>query len=78
MSLRVFRRQSDLQGLYGELIGTAIHTVKADDIATFLGKKLNGNYQGEMGNRYHMRIEGTRVRHSMGMSSGRIQPQRIS
>lgn len=65
----VFDRQADLQGLYGELIRTAIHTVKPDDIATFLGKKLNGNYQGEMGNRYNVRLEGTRVRHSMGMAS---------
>lgn len=65
----VFRRQADLQALYGHLIRTAIHTVKPDDIATFLGKKLNGNYQDEMGNRYNIRIEGTRVRHSMGMAS---------
>lgn len=65
----VFRRQADLQTIYGELIRTAIHTVKPDDIATFLGKKLNGNYQDEMGNRYNVRIEGTRVRHSMGKTS---------
>jgi hypothetical protein len=65
----VFRRQADLQPVYQELIRTAIHTVKADDIATFLGKKLNGNYQDEMGNRYNVRIEGTRVRHAMGMST---------
>ena len=65
----VFHRQADLQAIYGNLIRTAIHTVKPDDIATFLGKKLNGNYQGEMGNRYNVRIEGTRVRHSMGMVS---------
>ena len=65
----VFRRQADLQAIYGQLIRTAIHTVKPDDIATFLGKKLNGNYQDEMGNRYNVRIEGTRVRHSMGMAS---------
>jgi hypothetical protein len=37
--------------------------------ATFLGKKLNGNYQDEMGTRYNVRIEGTRARHSMGISS---------
>jgi len=43
--------------------------VKPDDIATFLVKKLHGNYQDEMGNRYNVRIEGTRVRHSMGMAS---------
>src|SRR6266478_6941798 len=65
----VFERQADLQAIYGNLIRTAIQTVKPDDIATFLGKKLNGNYQDEMGNRYNVRIEGTRVRHSMGMSS---------
>jgi DNA-binding HxlR family transcriptional regulator len=65
----VFHRQADLQGLYGEWVRTAIHTVKPRDIATFLGKKLSGNYQGEMGNRYNTRIEGTRIRHSMGMVS---------
>jgi len=65
----VFRRQADLQPLYGEWIRTAIHTVKPDDIATFLGKKLTGNYSDEMGNRYNVRSEGTRVRHSMGKSS---------
>jgi hypothetical protein len=65
----VFRRQADLQAIYGNLIRTAIHTVKPDDIATFLGKKLNSNYQDEMGNRYNVRIEGTRVRHNMGMTS---------
>ena len=65
----VFGRQADLRPLYGEWIRTAIHTVKPDDIATFLGKKLNGNYNDEMGNRYNVRIEGTRVRHSMGKSS---------
>lgn len=65
----VFHRQADLQAIDGNLIRTAIHTVKPDDIATFLGKKLNGNYQDEMGNRYNVRLEGTRVRHSMGLAS---------
>lgn len=65
----VFRRQADLRPLYGEWIRTAIHTVKPDDIATFLGKKLTANYSDEMGNRYNLRIEGTRVRHAMGKSS---------
>ena len=65
----VFHRQADLQAFYGALIRTAVHTVKPDDIATFLGKKLNGNYEDEMGNRYNVRLEGTRVRHSMGKTS---------
>ena len=62
----VFRRQADLQAIYGSLTRTAIHSVKPDNIATFLGKKLTGNYQGEMGNRFHIRIEGTRIKHNMG------------
>jgi hypothetical protein len=62
----VFRRQADLQAIYANLTRTAIHTVKPDNIATFLGKKLTGDYQGEMGNRFNIRIEGTRIKHSMG------------
>jgi DNA-binding HxlR family transcriptional regulator len=33
-------------GWYGEWVRTAIHTVKPNDIATFLGKRLSGSYQG--------------------------------
>ncbi len=40
--------------------------MKPDNIATFLGRKLNGNYQDEMGNRFNTRIEGTRIKHTMG------------
>lgn len=65
----VFRRQADLQAIYGELVRTAIHTVKPDDIATFLGKKLTANFEQEMGNRYNVRIEGTRIKHSMGKTT---------
>ena len=45
---------------------TAIHTVKPDNIATFLGKKLAPQFEGEMGNRFNVRIEGTRIKHTMG------------
>ena len=62
----VFAKQSDLQAIYDRLTRTAIHTVKPDNIATFLGRKLNGNYQDEMGNRFNTRIEGTRIKHTMG------------
>jgi hypothetical protein len=65
----VFGKQEDLQAIYKEIIATAIHTVKPDHIATFLGQKLDPRYQGEMGNNYHVRIEGTRIKHSMGASS---------
>ena len=62
----VFRRQTDLKALYENLTRTAIHTVKPDNVASFLGRKLHGNYQDQMGNNFNTRIEGTRIRHSMG------------
>jgi hypothetical protein len=62
----VFRRQADLAAIYENLTRTAIHSVKPDNIATFLGKKLHGNYQDEVGNRFNIRIEGTRIKHTMG------------
>ncbi len=65
----VFKRQSSLQQIYGHLTQTAIHTVKPDNIATFLGSKLHVNYQGEMGNHYNVRIEGSPIKHQMGKNA---------
>ena len=62
----VFRKQADLQTIYENLARTAIHTVKPDNIATFLGRKLSTQFEGEMGNRFNIRIEGTRIKHTMG------------
>lgn len=62
----VFRRQANLAAIYDNLTRTAIHTVKPDNIATFLGRKLSTQYQGEVGNRFNIRIEGTRIKHTMG------------
>ncbi|MGD0916136.1 MAG: MarR family transcriptional regulator [Thermodesulfobacteriota bacterium] len=62
----VFKYQSDLCPLYETIIRTAIHTVKPQQVATFLGRKLHGAYQGEIGNDFHTRIEGTRIKHHMG------------
>ncbi len=62
----VFGKQADLKPLYEHLSRTAIHTVKPDNIATFLGKKLVTQFDGEMGNRFNVRIEGTRIKHTMG------------
>ena len=65
----VFRRREDLQAIYGTLTRTAIHTVKPDNVATFLGRKLHPLYEGEIGNRFNTRIEGTRIKHTMGWVS---------
>ena len=62
----VFLKQADLAQIYGTLTRTAIHTVKPNNIATFLGKKLSPQLEGEAGHRYNIRIEGTRIKHTMG------------
>lgn len=62
----VFKCSQDLQAFYPVLLETLTHAVKPEDIATFLGRKLHGNYQGESGNRFNRRILGTRLKHVMG------------
>lgn len=65
----IFKQREDLKALYDSIVRTAIHSVKPENIATFLGTKLHGLYQGEMGNRFNTRIEGTRIKHQMGALS---------
>jgi hypothetical protein len=62
----VFKRREDLAPLYDHLIRSAVHVVRAENVATFLGKKLDPRYQGEVGNDFNTRIQGTRIRHRMG------------
>ncbi len=65
----VFTKQEDLKPLYEQMITQAIHSVKPENIITFFGKKMHGKYEGEIGNNYHVRIEGSRIKHSMGKAS---------
>jgi hypothetical protein len=62
----VFKQQSTLQAFYPHLLEALIQAVKPADVATFLGRKLHGNYQGEMGNRFNVRWLGSRIKHQMG------------
>ena len=61
----IFTNRQDLQYVYEPLIRTAVHSVKPENIATFLGQKLHPLYQGEMGNHLNTRILGTRIKHQM-------------
>lgn len=65
----VFKKQEYLQGIYNDLVATAIHIVKPENIATFLGQKLDPRYKGEVGNNYNIRIEGSRIKHNMGKNA---------
>ena len=62
----VFKDQRALQAFYPHLLEALIQAVKPADVATFLGRKLHGNYQGEMGNRFNVRWLGSRIKHQMG------------
>lgn len=65
----IFKSKEDLASLYEPLVRTAIHAVKADNVATFLGRKLSDNFEGEVGTDFHTRIEGTRIKHHMGWAA---------
>ena len=65
----VFKKQEELAPLYDALVHAAIYTVKPDDVATFLVRKLEPQYKDEVGNNFHTRIEGTRIKHHMGEAS---------
>lgn len=65
----VFRRHDDLAPLYDGLVRTAVHAVKAEHVAMFLGRKLDPRYAGELGNDFDTRIQGTRIRHHMGWAA---------
>jgi len=60
----IFKKQSDFQLFYKDLIYKVTLSVKPDNISTFLGKKLSSLYQGEVGNNFiNNRILGTRIKH---------------
>lgn len=65
----VFSSPEALAPLYEGLTRTAIHAVKADDVATFLGRKIDGRFVGEAGADFSTRIQGTRIRHFLGPAS---------
>ena len=65
----VFRSASDLAPLYDHLLRTSIHAIKADDIATFLGRSPATSARRETGGDFSVRIQGTRVRHYLGPAS---------
>jgi hypothetical protein len=65
----VFGRQQELAPIYEALVRTAVHAVKAENVATFLGRKLCGQYRDELGNDFQTRIQGTRIKHHMGKAA---------
>jgi hypothetical protein len=65
----IFSSIEALAPMYDHLVRTAAHAVKVDQIATFLGRRLDTRFTGEIGNRFHTRIQGTSIKHYMGRAS---------
>src|SRR3972149_8414465 len=72
----IFKKLGDLQAIYPYLLETLVHSVKPENIATFLGQKLHGNYKGEVENNLDVRVLGTRIKHRMGPVCIKMQSQR--
>ena len=65
----VWKRREDLAPVYDALVRDAVHAVRSEQVASFLGRKVHPLYTGEVGTDFHTRIEGTRVKHHMGKAS---------
>jgi hypothetical protein len=61
----MFDSPATLQSYYQQLVNHATLRFSAEDVLTFLGRKLSGNFQGEVLNDYKKRLPGARVKHRM-------------
>jgi len=61
----MFTNPAALKGLYDQLLTHATCRFSAEDVMTFLGRKLDGNFAGDVGNNCRKRWPGARVRHRM-------------
>lgn len=61
----MFHSPAALNGLYGHLLKHAVERFSAEDVMTFLGRKLHHRFAGDVGTDYKTRWPGARVRHRM-------------
>jgi hypothetical protein len=64
-----FRSAATLGPLYEQLVRQSVLSVKAEHIATFLGRQITPQLAQEVGSQFSTRIEGTCVKHRFGKSS---------
>ncbi len=68
----IFKDQKTLAPIYEELVRTLSHAVKPNNIAMFLGKRLDPRFEGELGEQFSTRIEGHSIRHYMNKNGFKI------
>jgi hypothetical protein len=64
-----FRSTTTLGPLYEQLIRQSVLNVKAEQVASFLGRQITPQLAQEIGSQFSTRIEGTCVKHRFGKSS---------
>ena len=65
----VFRSATTLGPLYEQLARGSVLSVKAEQIATFLGRQITPQLAQQLGSRFSTRIEGTCIKHRFGKCS---------
>jgi hypothetical protein len=64
-----FRSATTLGPLYEQLVRESVISVKADQVTSFLGRKIAPQLAQEVGSQFSTRIEGTCVKHRFGKAS---------
>ena len=65
----VFRSTTTLGPLYDQLVRQSVLSVKAEQVASFLGRRITAQLAQEIGSQFSTRIEGTCIKHRFGKSS---------
>ncbi|HYA80465.1 MAG TPA: hypothetical protein VED87_06025 [Methylocystis sp.] len=64
-----FHSTATLAPIYDQLVKESVLSVKAEDVARFLGHRIPPNLAKEVGSRLSTRIEGTCIKHRYGSAS---------
>lgn len=65
----VFRSAATLKPLYDRFVRESVLSVKAEQVANFLGRKIAPQLAQEVGSQFSTRIEGTCIKHRFGSAS---------
>ena len=65
----LFRDASCLKEIYPALLKHAIHHFQSKDVLRFLGRRINGRFEGEIRSHMGSRVEGVRIKHWVEQNS---------
>lgn len=65
----MFNSREALEDIYPSLVGHAFYSFKCEDVFSFMGRKLDAKFLGEVVSDYRKRPEGFRIKHKMKSNS---------